>query len=126
MADWKKLAKSILLADGKIDDREVAVLRKELFADNRIDEVELQFVLELKKSAPDSAPAFAQLVFDALKVNVLADGKIDPSEASFLRGWILADGKVDPGEKKFLQDLKAGAKQSCKEFDQLFTECMAK
>ena len=37
MANWRQLAMSALLADGAIDEREVEILRKEFFADRRID-----------------------------------------------------------------------------------------
>ena len=56
MADWRKLAKAALLADGQIDEREVAILRKELFADKRIDRAELEFLMEAKKQARWSCP----------------------------------------------------------------------
>jgi len=39
MADWRETALTILLSDGAIDDREVNVIRKELFADGKIDRV---------------------------------------------------------------------------------------
>src|SRR5262249_42871594 len=51
MADWRKTAKAFLLADGGIDDREVAVLRKEVFADGKADETEVDFLLELRREA---------------------------------------------------------------------------
>src|SRR5262249_1310565 len=41
MADWRKLAKELTLADGRIDTKETNILRKELFADGRIDKSEL-------------------------------------------------------------------------------------
>ena len=42
MADWMKTARAFLLADGSIDAREVAVLRKELFADGKVDEIKFR------------------------------------------------------------------------------------
>ena len=38
MADWRKLTIQVLLADGKIDNTEVKFLKKELWADKKIDE----------------------------------------------------------------------------------------
>jgi hypothetical protein len=125
MADWQKLAKELLLADGTIDRREVDLMRKELFADGQIDDIELEFLLELKKSAASVAPTFRQLVLDAIKNNVLADGVITAQEASWLRRWIISEGQVDDAMKKFLQELKAGAKQATKEFDALCKQCLA-
>lgn len=126
MADWRKLSKELLLADGKIDEAETKIIREELLlADNHIDDVELEFMLELKNSASGLTVSFNHLVFEAVKNNILADGKISPSEAEWLRRWILADGKVDAPEKKLLQELKAGAKQTCPEFENLYKKCMA-
>ena len=119
MADWKKMAKAILLADGAIDEREVVAIRKELFADNRIDDIELEFLLEVKKSANSVVPSYRQLVLDAIKNNILQDGVISAQEASWLRRWIISEGKADDAMKKFLQELRAGAKQVAREFEAL-------
>ncbi len=119
MADWKKLTKELLLADGTVDRREVDLLRKELFADGRIDDIELEFLLEVKKSANSVAPSFPQLVLDAIKNNILTDGVISAQEASWLRRWIISEGKADESMKKFLQELRAGARQVAPEFEAL-------
>jgi hypothetical protein len=124
MADWQKLAKELLLADGTIDRREVDLLRKELFADGQIDDIELEFLLELKKSAASTAASFHQLVLDAVKNNILADGVISAQEASWLRRWIISEGGVDDSMKKFLQELRGGAKQVAREFDALYKQCL--
>ena len=124
MADWKKMAKAILLADGAIDEREVAALRKEMFADGRIDDIELEFLLDLRHSAKGVKASFNVLVLDALKNCILANGVIGPGHAGLLRRWIFADGKVDAGEKRFLQELKAGARQVSREFEALYNQCM--
>ena len=125
MADWQKLAKELLLADGTIDRREVDLMRKELFADGHIDDLELEFLLELKKSAASIVPSFQQLVLDAVKNNILADGVITAQEASWLRRWIISEGGVDDSMKKFLQELMTGAKQTTKEFEALYKQCLA-
>ena len=124
MAEWQKLAKELLLADGTIDRREVDLMRKELFADGQIDDIELEFLLELKKSAASVAPSFHQLVLDAVKNNILADGVITAQEANWLRRWIISEGGVDETMKKFLQELRAGAKQVVPEFDRFYKQCV--
>lgn len=125
MADWQKLAKELLLADGTIDRREVDLMRKELFADGNIDDIELEFLLGLKKSAAAVAPSFHQLVLDAIKNNILADGVISSQEASWLRRWVISEGGADDALKKFLQELRAGAKQVAPEFEALCRQCLA-
>ncbi len=126
MADWRRLAKAVLLAGGHIDDRKVAILRKEFFADKRIDETELGFLFEAKRGAYKAVPAFQALLNEAIRTTILADGSISPAEVVWLRGYILADGKVDEDEKKLLRELKLLADQTCPEFQKFFDECMAK
>ena len=59
-------------------------------------------------------------------LKLLADGKIDDSEADWLRRVIFADKKVDASEKKLLTDLKKTAKSVSPKFDKLYNDCMAK
>lgn len=125
MADWRKMARAILLADGTIDEREVVVLRKEFFADGTIDEMELEFLLDLRNAAKSVRASFNLLVLEALKNCMLANGTLSASHAGLLRRWIFADGKVDAGEKRFLQELKAAARQVSPEFEALYNQCMA-
>jgi hypothetical protein len=124
MADWRRLARELLLADGKIDERESAVVRRELFADHKLDDLEIEFLLDLKKGATGVSPAFNRLVLDAIKQHLLEDGVITPAEATWLRRWVLADGKVIPPVKQLLQELKTRAKKTCPEFDALYQKCM--
>src|SRR5437588_87714 len=128
MADWKKLALDAILADGKIDDDEVKVLRKSLYEDGAIDRREVEFLIELRNRAQKKAggaavnPKFEALFFKAISENVLKDGKISGSEANWLRSMLYADKKIDANEKKFLQKLKKGAKSTSPVFDKLYTE----
>jgi hypothetical protein len=124
MADWKKTAKAFLLADGGIDDREVAVLRKELFADGKIDDVELEFLLELRRDAQRLVPGFHFLVIDALKNCCLAGDAIKAGSAALLRRWLLS-GKVGYVEKRYLEDLRAAARQVPADFDELYRQCLS-
>jgi hypothetical protein len=124
MADWRKLAKAVLLAGGHIDDRKVAILRKEFFADRRIDESEMAFLFEAKRGAYKAVPAFQALLNEAIRTTILADGVITPGEVGWLRSYILADGKVDEDEKKLMRELKLLADRVCPEFQAFYDECM--
>ncbi len=124
MADWKKLAKAALLADGRIDTKETAIIKKEFFADAKIDKSELDFLNDLRKSAQSTVKAFTDLFLEAVQNHMLADGVIDDDEARWLRKSIFADRKVDADEKKLLDNLKKKAKKVGKEFDKLYEECM--
>jgi hypothetical protein len=134
MADWRKLSVALVLADGVIDDAEVKILRKELFADGVIDKDEREFLIELRNAAQKKAKAkqaepnqkFEKLFFEAIEKHVLEDGVIDATEARWLREMLFADKVIDANEKKFLTRLKQGAKKTSPAFDKLYEECMAK
>src|SRR5262249_3242682 len=115
MSDLKKL-KAEVLADGRIDDGEVARLQRELYADGTIDRDEVEFLIALRNEAAAVSPAFEELFFRALKDHVLADGSIDAAEASWLRSMLYADGVIDDREKQFLRELHAGARSVSPEF----------
>jgi hypothetical protein len=124
MADWKKTAKSFLLADGGIDDREVAVLRKELFADGKVDDIELDFLLELRRDAKRLVPAFHFLVIDGIKSCCMTGDAIKPESVPQLRRWLMS-GKVGYVEKRYLEELRAAARVRPANFEELYRQCMS-
>ena len=124
MADWKKVARRALLSDGRIDLKETAIVREEIFADDRVDKSELEFLFSLRKEAESCVQAFTELFFNAVKKHILADGVITAAEAKWLRKMIFADGSIDPEEKQLMQALKHEARDVAPEFTQLYEECM--
>jgi hypothetical protein len=125
MADWKKLAIQVLLADNKLDDTEVKLIRRELFADKVIEDEEVKFLLDLRTRARAKKakvhPTFDKLFYSALETNILADGRIDAREAASLKTIL---GKPAPGskrQKEFLSRLKKAAKSTDPEFNKLCT-----
>src|SRR5262245_32130650 len=122
MADWRKLAKQLALADGRIDMKEAEIIKRELSADGRIDRSELEWLIDVRRSGSGSVQVFDQFVFDSLKPVILADGTIDAKEAAWLRKFIYADGKVDETERKFLAALKAEARSKSPEFEALLKD----
>ncbi len=120
MADWRRLARNLILADGYIEKKETELIKKELLADGVISKSEAEFLLDLRKSAPKAVAEFHAFVFEVVKKAILADGDISAAEAAWLHKFILADGVVDDQEKQFLRDLKAGAKATSREFDALY------
>jgi hypothetical protein len=134
MADWRKLALDAILADGEIDDAEVRVLQRELWADGKIDAKEVEFLIELRNAAQKKArakkaevnPKFESLFFKAIEENVLRDGRITAKESGCLRKMLFADRKIDDNEKKFLTRLKKAATKTSPDFDRLYQECLAR
>lgn len=123
MATLQEL-KTKLLADGSIDEAEVAELRKVLYADGKIEHDEAELLVSLRNEAKSACPAFEQLFFEAITQCVLGDGSIDAEEAAWLRKALFADGKIDAGEKQFMQQLHTKARSVSPEFQKLFDECM--
>ena len=123
MADLQKL-KTEILADGRIEAQEVETIRQALYADGRIDKEEVEFLIALRTEARRVCPAFDDLLFDAVKLNVLADGVIDADEAAWLRQMLYADGRIDEREKMLLRELRRGARRVSPEFQQLLDECL--
>jgi uncharacterized tellurite resistance protein B-like protein len=119
MADWKRMARALILADGVIEEKETEIVRAELLAEGVINKAEAEFLIDLRKSAKKAVPKFHQFVFEVVKRALLADGVISAGEAAWLEKFITADGKVDEMEKAFLRDLKASAKQTSAEFEAL-------
>jgi hypothetical protein len=121
MADWKKLAASALLADGKIDDTEVKLIKKELFADNVIDNEEMDFLVSLRKSAASKAkaakaamnPNFEKLFFAAVEKHVVSGGKVNAAKLEALLG------KPSDANKKFVSRLKKSVANGGADFNRL-------
>lgn len=123
MADWKKMARELILADGYIEEKETEIIRKAILADGVVSKSEAEFLIDLRKSAPKAVKKFHEFVFEVVKKAILADGSISSDEARWLEKFIFADAKVDDMEKEFLRDLKASANKTCPEFEALLTKC---
>jgi len=134
MADWRKVAMAAFLIDGQVDDDEVKILKKELWADGKVTFEEVKFLIDLRDAAmkklkskgEELNPKFEKLFFEAVEANVLADGGISANETNWLRTTLLADGKIDDGEMDLLNRLKKKAKSTSKEFDAFYLEMKGK
>ena len=110
MADWRKLAMNLALADGKLDEREAKIIHKALLADGVLDRDEVEFLVEVKAKAHAVTPAFTKFVYEVVKKVLLRDGSISDTETDWLRKFILFDNRVDAAEKQLLHDLRHAAK----------------
>lgn len=124
MADWKRLAKAAILADGRIDAREVEILRKELFAHHRVDREELEFLADLRHMTPFCVRTFTEMFFEAVKQHVLLDGVIADKDVLWLRETLYADNRIDADEVALLRSLKEEAQKTSPAFDKLYAECV--
>jgi hypothetical protein len=113
-----------LLKRGIIDEEEVEVICREIYADGKIDNKDMEFLVVLRDEAQSVCPAFERLFFQALKHHVLADGLINKEKAGMLRRLLSTNGKIGFRERRFLWDLQAQANQVSAEFLQLYEECV--
>ena len=134
MADWRKMAMSAILSDGKVDEGEIKILQKELKgADGKIDDEGVKFLLELCVAAQKKAKgagaevneAFEKYFFKVITENVLKDGKVDAKEAGWLRTNLFADKKIDDKEWDFMTTVNKKAKTKSAEFTKLYADCEA-
>ena len=123
MPDLRQVEQDIL-ATGKVESHELAVLRRVVYAGRKVGRREADFLVELHKRVQHLTPAFEQFFYQAIKDHILAHGRIDAEEAAWLRRMLFADGKIDDEERKFLHELKGEAGQVSREFDKLFGESM--
>lgn len=113
---------SASLADRKIDDPEVALIREHLYRDGRLDMEDVKLLVELYCSAADYCDAFDGLFFSVLEEVFLADGEIQPSEQFYLLKMLYSDRKIRDREKDFLMRLKERATRVTPEFEALCQE----
>ena len=106
-----------ILADGVIDDAEVAQLKNRLYADGTIDKEEAEALFTLNdgvKGKNNSAAwktLFAEAVCDFLLKDESSPGVVDADEAKWLIEKLEGDGEIDTIEKFFLKSLKEKAKE---------------
>lgn len=119
MADWRKLAKALALADGRLDTKETEIIKREILADGKLDKSELEWLVDLRNSAKEAVGVFHEFFFSVLKQVILEDGEISDNEANWMTKVIFADGVVDETEKKFIRELQSSAKKVGPAFEAL-------
>jgi len=113
-----------VLADGRIDDSEVASIREYLYRDAKLDLDDVKVLVELYCEARRRSAAFDDLFFDVLEQVILADGEVQPSEQFYLLKMLYSDREVRPREKEFLLKLQRTARRTAPEFDALCDEAL--
>lgn len=113
-----------ILAHGRVDGHELEVLRRQLYPSGKIQRPEADFLIELHKRVQHLTPAFERFFYQAIKDHILAHGRIDAEETSWLRRLLFDDPRIKDEERTFLHELKGEAGQVCREFEVLFEESM--
>ena len=112
-----------MLSEGKVDGHKVEALCDILYADDKIDRQEAEFLIELHKRVERVSPAFEKFFYQAIKDHVLNDGAINAEETFWLRRMVFTDGKVDEREMKLIRELRGEAVRASPEFEALYAEC---
>jgi hypothetical protein len=115
MADWKRVAHDLLLS-GPIEGPQLAILRKHLYADTRIDRDEFAFVHGLRKELERPTESFLRFYRQAVKDVVLDDGTVSINEVRWLQRHFAPDGKLAPADRALIAEIRSEAKSSCPEF----------
>jgi len=113
-----------ILANGRVDGPELEALQRQLYAGPKIERREADFLVELYKRVEHRSPAFEKFFYQAIKDHILAHGRINAEETTWLRQMLTANGKIHDEERKFLHELKGEAGEACQEFQLLFNKCM--
>lgn len=123
MQDLRRIEQDIL-ARGKVDSEHLEALQRRLYATGAIGRPEADFLVELHKRVRHPNPGFERLFSRAIRDHVLADGRIDPAEAAWLRQAVFADGVLRDEDRKLLHELHGEASSRSREFEALFAEAM--
>lgn len=123
MADYRKCCLELIALDGKIDEGEVKILKKHLYADGKISSEEFAFLVELRqavsKKVKDPQPAFDKFFLKALMDKILDNKIISADEADLVKKHVI--GKIDDAEvKKFLAKIDKEATQKDEKFVKLY------
>lgn len=132
--DWRKVSLAAFLADGKVDEAEIGVLKKELkSSEGGYLQEGVHFLRDLRVAAQkkakskkeDVSEAFEKFFFKVVQDYLLKDGKISDYEADWLRTELLADKKIDDREWALLSALNKKATSKSAGFDKLYKDCEA-
>jgi hypothetical protein len=113
-----------LLADKRIDETEVPVIREYVFRDGQVNLEDVRLLVELYCEARQRCPEFDDLFFDVLEKAILSDGEIQPAEEFYLLKMLYSDREVHHREREFLMHLRNRAKRTTPEFDALCREAL--
>lgn len=131
MADFRKLAIDLVAAEGKVNRGEIKILKKALYADDRIDLDEVQFLADLRtavaKNAKKKTPtALNKFFLKAIQDHVLQNGAVSAEEVALIQSHVLGDKKLAKGAKGMVESLKKKATTTSPELETLLTELTKK
>ena len=114
-----------LLADGKVDGRELELIREELCRDGRLDLDDVRLLVGLYCESRERTPAFEDFFFEVLEKVLLADCEISLAEQFYLLKMLYSDRRVTERERQFLHALRRKVHRASPEFEALCDEALA-
>ena len=115
---------STTLADRKIEEAEVALIRDQLYADGRLDLDDVKLLVELYCGATERCPAFDALFFSVLEEVILEDGEVQTAEQFYLLKMVYSDRVITDHERQFLRSLRDKVIRVSPEFDMLCEDAL--
>ena len=114
-----------------LDDDEASYLISKISADGKVDQIELQLLVNICSRAKDAPDRFHDYVLEALRQSVLEDGVIDEAEVKMIRQVIYGPGgaggeRVDRKEADLIFDLNdaTSGKANAPAWNALFVEAI--
>ena len=108
------------LADRRISDAEVPLIRERLYADGELSQCDVKLLIELYCGSEQPSEPFSRLFFQVLEEVLLADGEISPSEQFYLLKMLYSDRVVRDQEREFLRKLRTKLPKRSAEFETLY------
>ena len=107
------------LADRRISDAEVPLIREKLYADGELSQGDVKLLVELYCGTEEPSPSFDRLFFAVLEEVLLADGEISASEQYYLLKMLYSDRVIRDQERDFLRKLRTKLPSRSPEFESL-------
>src|SRR4051812_7736651 len=101
--DWREVCVKALLAEGKIEEAGVSILKKELKSSTGswfqegitfLKQVRDAYTKKAKAKKEPLSDAFENFFFKVVTEYVMKDGEVSEHEATWLRETLFADGKI--------------------------------
>lgn len=112
-----------VVASGRIGERELDLICRQLYPEGRLGREEVEFLASIRRLVRSVNPEFEELFAEAVKLNVLVRGAIDAEGASWLRRLLCVGDSIDAGAKRLLGELRCEARQVSPEFQRFYDEC---
>jgi hypothetical protein len=121
------------VSPGEVDDDETDYLIEKIEGDGRVDDIELELLVNIAVNAKSTTEKLQQFILSSLKAAVLEDGIVDAQEVKMIKKVIYGTGSgagegVDRAEADFLFEINdaVSGKNNDPSWKNLFVEAITK